>query len=138
INTQRGQVALNHFVTLQPAQKTGIVRRVDGIRTTTIQADIAPGERLDALLDQLRSQYHLLPEDVQVRIAGEDEDQREAGQFLVSAFLVAILLMALILVIQFNSLYQTTLVLSAIVFSTAGVLIGLLVNGQSFGIVMVG
>lgn len=138
INTPRGQVALTQFVKLQPAQKTGIVRRVDSVRTTTIQADIAPGERLDALLDQLRSQYHLLPEDVQVRIAGEDEDQREAGQFLVSAFLVAILLMALILVIQFNSLYQTTLVLSAIVFSTAGVLIGLLVNGQSFGIVMVG
>src|SRR5690554_4019787 len=46
--------------------------------------------------------------------------------------------MALILVIQFNSLYQTTLVLSAIVFSTAGVLLGLLVNGQSFGVVMVG
>ena len=46
--------------------------------------------------------------------------------------------MTLILVVQFNSFYQTLLVLSAIVFSTAGVLIGLLVNQQSFGIVMVG
>jgi len=44
----------------------------------------------------------------------------------------------LILVTQFNSLYQTVLVMSAIVFSTAGVLLGLLINGQSFGIVMVG
>ncbi|MGB1299002.1 MAG: efflux RND transporter permease subunit, partial [Psychrobium sp.] len=47
-------------------------------------------------------------------------------------------LMALILVTQFNSFYQTALVLSAIVFSTAGVLLGLLVTGQTFGIVMVG
>lgn len=138
VNTSRGQVALTHFVEVQPAQKTGTLRRVDGIRTTTIQADIAPGQRLDALLDQLRSKYHLLPDDVQVKIAGEDADQREAAQFLVSAFLVAILLMALILVIQFNSIYQTLLVLSAIVFSTAGVLLGLLINSQSFGIVMVG
>ncbi|MGL6215171.1 efflux RND transporter permease subunit, partial [Billgrantia desiderata] len=38
----------------------------------------------------------------------------------------------------FNSLYQALLVLSAIVFSTAGVLMGLLINGQPFGIVMVG
>lgn len=138
VNTQRGQVALPQFVQLEPAQKTGILRRVDGVRTVTIQADVAAGQQLDALLDQLRSQYHLLPEEVQVKVAGEDADQREAAQFLVSAFLIAILLMALILVIQFNSLYQTLLVLSAIVLSTAGVLLGLLINGQSFGIVMVG
>ncbi len=46
--------------------------------------------------------------------------------------------MALVLVTQFNSLYQALLVLSAIVFSTAGVLMGLLITGQPFGIVMVG
>ncbi|TNE80434.1 MAG: efflux RND transporter permease subunit, partial [Gammaproteobacteria bacterium] len=47
-------------------------------------------------------------------------------------------MMLLILVTQFNSLYQTFLILSAIILSTAGVLLGLLFNGQSFGIVMVG
>ena len=138
VNTTRGQVALPYFVDVLPAQKTGTVRRVDSMRTTTIQADIAPGERLDALLDQLREKYDQLPEGVEIRIDGEDADQREAAQFLMSAFLIAIFLMALILIIQFNSVYQTVLVLSAIVFSTAGVLLGLLVNGQSFGIVMVG
>lgn len=138
VNTTRGQVALPYFVDVLPAQKTGTVRRVDSMRTTTIQADITPGERLDALLDQLREKYDQLPEGVEIRIDGEDADQREAAQFLMSAFLIAIFLMALILIIQFNSVYQTVLVLSAIVFSTAGVLLGLLVNGQSFGIVMVG
>ena len=138
VNTTRGQVALPYFVDVLPAQKTGTVRRVDSMRTTTIQADIAPGERLDALLDQLREKYYQLPDGVEIRIDGEDADQREAAQFLMSAFLIAIFLMALILIIQFNSVYQTMLVLSAIVFSTAGVLLGLLVIGQSFGIVMVG
>lgn len=138
VNTSRGQVALSHFVDLLPAQKTGTVRRVDGMRTITIQADVAPGARLDALMNQLREKYDQLPEGVEVRIDGEDADQREAAQFLMSAFLIAIFMMTLILIIQFNSVYQTLLVLSAIVFSTAGVLLGLLVNGQSFGIVMVG
>ncbi len=46
--------------------------------------------------------------------------------------------MLLILLVQFNSFYQTALILSAVVFSTAGVLLGLLINGQSFGVVMVG
>jgi len=71
-------------------------------------------------------------------VGGEGEDQQQSARFLTGAFVTAILLMMLILVIQFNSFYQTLLVLSAIVFSTAGVLLGLLVNGQSFGIVMVG
>lgn len=138
LRTQRGQVPLSHFVTLAPAPKVGTLHRVDGKRTITLQADIEQGFRLDDRLSALRGQVTALPEGVTLVVAGEDADQKEAGQFLVAAFGVAIFLMTLILVAQFNSLYQTGLVLSAIVFSTAGVLLGLLLNGQSFGIVMVG
>ncbi|PSJ47495.1 MFS transporter [Zobellella endophytica] len=138
LNTQRGQVPLSHFVTLTPAPKIGTLHRVDGRRTITIQADIAEGYRLDERLAALAGQNIGLPSGVGLVVAGEDADQREAARFLTTAFLVALFLMTLILVTQFNSLYQTALVLSAIVFSTAGVLMGLLLNGQSFGIVMVG
>ncbi|HTN35232.1 MAG TPA: efflux RND transporter permease subunit, partial [Marinobacter sp.] len=78
------------------------------------------------------------PDGVSVKFAGEKEDQQQASNFLISAFLVALAIMLLILVTQFNSLYQAFLILSAIVLSTAGVLLGLLLNSQSFGIVMVG
>ncbi|WP_375055138.1 efflux RND transporter permease subunit [Zobellella sp. DQSA1] len=138
LNTSRGQVPLSHFVTLSPAPKIGTLHRVDGRRTITIQADIAEGYRLDERLAALAGRGIELPAGVGLMVAGEDADQREAAQFLTTAFGVAIFLMTLILVTQFNSLYQTALVLSAIVFSTAGVLMGLLLNGQSFGIVMVG
>ena len=138
LNTPRGQVPLSHFVTLAPAPKVGTLHRVDGKRTITLQADIEQGFRLDERLSALRGQVTALPEGVTLVVAGEDADQKEAGQFLIAAFGVAIFMMTLILVTQFNSLYQTGLVLSAIVFSTAGVLLGLLLNGQSFGIVMVG
>lgn len=139
INTQRGQVPISHFVTLEPAPKVGTLNRIDGRRAITLDADLAPGyladERLRALLDAGRDN---LPDGLMVNVAGEQEDQQESMQFLTSAFLVAIGLMALILVTQFNSFYQAGLVLSAIVFSTAGVLMGLLITGQAFGIVMVG
>jgi multidrug efflux pump len=45
---------------------------------------------------------------------------------------------AIILVTQFNSFYSTFLILSAVVMSTVGVLLGLLVTNQAFGIVMTG
>ncbi|WP_404463380.1 efflux RND transporter permease subunit [Vreelandella aquamarina] len=139
INTPRGQVPISHFVEITPAPKVGTLNRIDGRRAITVEADLAPGfladERLRALLDAGQDQ---LPDGLMVNVAGEQEDQQESMQFLVSAFLIAIGLMALILVTQFNSYYQAALVLSAIVFSTAGVLMGLLITGQAFGIVMVG
>ena len=138
LNTPAGQVPLSNFVDLQPAPKVGTLRRVDGDRTITLQADLAEGARLDERLRALREALGDVPAEVKVKFAGEDADQREAATFLMTAFVVAIFLMAIILVTQFNSLYQAALVLSAIVLSTAGVLMGLLINGQSFGIVMVG
>lgn len=138
INTARGQVSLSQFVTLQPGEKTGNIVRVDGQRAVTIKSDIRPGERVDALLKALQAELPEAPEGVSVKFAGENEDQQQASTFLFTAFLIALAMMLLILVTQFNSLYQSFLILSAIVLSTAGVLLGLLLNGQSFGIVMVG
>jgi multidrug efflux pump len=138
INTARGQVPLSEFVALEPGQKTGSIVRVDGQRTITIKSDLEPGRRVDELLRSLQADMPEPPQGVTVQVAGENEDQQQAANFLATAFLVAIALMLLILVTQFNSLYQTFLILSAIVLSTAGVLLGLLLNGQSFGIVMVG
>ena len=54
------------------------------------------------------------------------------------AFMLALFIMAVILVIQFNSFYQALLILTAVVFSTIGVLLGLLITDQPFGIVMSG
>ncbi|KXS51159.1 MAG: acriflavin resistance protein, partial [Marinobacter sp. T13-3] len=138
INTPRGQVPLSQFVTLESGNKTGTVMRVDGLRTITIKSDVAAGRQMDELLQTLQAQMPEPPEGISVRAAGENEDQQQAANFLTTAFLVAIGLMVLILLTQFNSLYQTLLVLSAIVLSTAGVLLGLLLNGQPFGVVMVG
>ncbi|TGN41142.1 efflux RND transporter permease subunit [Marinobacter confluentis] len=138
INTARGQVPLSQFVELTPGDKVGSIVRVDGQRTVTIKSDVEPDRQADALLKFLQDRMPETPEGVTVSLGGENADQKQAADFLAAAFLVAIGLMLLILVTQFNSLYQTLLILSAIVLSTAGVLLGLLLNGQSFGIVMVG
>jgi multidrug efflux pump len=138
--TQRGLVPITNFVTMQPAPLTGLVTRVDGQRVHTIEADVAPGrlvgERVEALHQAIDSAG--IDPAVSVNFRGQIEDQAEAGNFLVMAFLIAVFLMLLILVVQFNSLFQAFLVLSAIVFSTAGVLLALLVRQEPFSIVMSG
>lgn len=138
VQTRRGQVPLSNFVTISPAPKTSIVNRVDGNRAVTIKSDLADGAQVAERLNALLGSGLALPEGVMVNTAGEGADEQEAANFLVTAFVVAIFLMLLILLVQFNSWYQSLLVMSAIVFSTAGVLMGLLINSQPFGIVMVG
>ncbi|RUO30851.1 MFS transporter [Aliidiomarina sedimenti] len=139
VQSSRGQIPIANMVELEAAPKVGTLRRMDGRRAVTIEADLEAGYQLDERLQSLQQEVlNELPDGVFISIGGEGEDQQEAAQFLMMAFLVAIFLMTLILVLQFNSLYQTFIVLSAILLSTAGILGGLLLNGQSFGIVMVG
>ena len=51
---------------------------------------------------------------------------------------MSLLLMFVLLVTQFNSFYQSSLILFAVVLSTAGVLIGLLVTGNPFSAILTG
>ncbi|MDX1336280.1 MAG: efflux RND transporter permease subunit, partial [Gammaproteobacteria bacterium] len=142
VPTSRGMVPISNFVELTPAAKTGTLNRTDARRVMTIQSDVAEGllvdNKLKELVAALQAQRESLDPLVSIQPKGESEDQQEAATFLSNAFLTAIFLMAVILVTQFNSIYQAFIVLSAIVFSTAGVLIGLMVTAQPFGIVMVG
>lgn len=140
VPTAQGLIPISNFVTFEPAQKTGTLTRIDGRRVLTIQADVEEGLLVDDMVRKIKSALPGadLDPSVSVRFKGQDEDQKEAAQFLANAFITAVFLMTIILVTQFNSFYQAILVLSAIIFSTAGVLIGLLVTGQPFGIVMGG
>jgi hypothetical protein len=65
---------------------------------------------------------------------------QSAGEYqqALSFFKQALALMAILLVTQFNSYYQALLILSSVLLSTAGVLLGLLITGQTFSIILTG
>ncbi len=79
-----------------------------------------------------------LPAGIEFEWTGDQEDQAESQAFLTSAFSAALGLMFIILLAQFNSFYNATLVLLAVVLSTTGVLVGMLVMDQYFSIIMTG
>lgn len=140
VPTSSGLVPISNFVTFAPAERTGVIRRIDEKRVATIEANVAPGvlvnDQVIALTAALNGAD--LPEGVAFSFAGEAEDQQESMIFLVGAFITAIFLMFVILVLQFNNFFQAFVVMSAIIFSIAGVLLGLIVTGRPFGIVMGG
>ncbi len=106
---------------------------LDG-ETTTVAVN--GNERIEALTEWLDT--NPLPASVSYEWTGDQEDQAESGAFLANAFAGALGLMFIILLAQFNSVYNSVLVLLAVILSTTGVLIGMLVMDQAFSIIMTG
>ena len=141
VNTLAGSVPIGNFVERTAAPRVGNLQRTDGVRTLTVEADVPDGVLTDDKVRELQEYFAGIDDwdpAVSVRFRGETEDQAEAQAFLTRAFTAALFLMAIILVTQFNGYYQALLILTAVVFSTVGVLLGLLVTNQPFGIVMSG
>ena len=140
IPSQQGAVPLSNFVTRLARHKVGTINRSDGRRVMTVEADVGEGILPDVKVGEIREWLARSDFDPRLEFTfkGEDQEQREAEAFLLKAFGVALFIMAIILVTQFNSFYQASLILSAVFFSTIGVLLGLMITGQPFGIVMSG
>ncbi|MEQ8371216.1 MAG: efflux RND transporter permease subunit, partial [Alphaproteobacteria bacterium] len=140
LQTSEGAVPMSNFVQRTPVQRTGTLFRSDGTRVITIKADVQPGVLADDKVRQIRSWLAgaSLNPAVEVTFKGEDEEQKAAQAFLQRAFVIALFVMAIILLAQFNGFYSVILILSAVVMSTTGVFLGLLILGQPFGIVMSG
>ncbi|MCO4842175.1 MAG: efflux RND transporter permease subunit, partial [Yoonia sp.] len=140
VPTNSGLVPISNFVTFEPSPRTGTINRVDQNRVVTIDSNVAPDVLVNDQIVALRTALEKmdLPDSVTWTFGGEAQDQMDSMIFLMSAFASAILLMFVILLTQFNNFYQAFIVMSAIIFSIAGVLLGLLVTGRPFGIVMGG
>ena len=138
IPTPEGQVPISTFIDRVPAQKVGTIRRIDMRRTLAIDADTAPGVLVDDVVRSLKASVPKLDIDPRVSwsFRGSTEDQQEDMNFLANAMLMALAIMAIILVTQFNSIYQAGLILTAVLFSTGGVLLGHLLMGKPFGVIM--
>ncbi|MDH5904707.1 efflux RND transporter permease subunit [Vibrio splendidus] len=140
VKTPAGLVPITNFAQIVPDHKQDTIKRLDGKRVVNIMADMEEGYNLALELPKIeRALSELgLPSSVEFRIRGQNEEQENSSAFLQSAFLVALAVMALILITQFNSFYQAFLILSAVLFSTVGVFVGLLIFQRPFGIVMSG
>jgi multidrug efflux pump len=140
ISSDEGRVPISNFVKRVAKQRTGTVRRSDSKRVFSVKADVAEGVLVDGKVKLIRAWLLTANLDPRIRVVfkGEDEEQNKAKAFLGKAFGVALFIMAIILVTQFNSFYSAFLILTAVVMSTIGVFIGLLITNQPFGIVMGG
>jgi multidrug efflux pump len=140
ISTAQGMVPLSNFVKMQPAPGVDTFKRVDGMPVELIRAAVINGVLADTMvgkIDDWLQQQDFDPA-VNIRFRGANEEQADSMAFVAAAFLLALALMFILLVTQFNNFYQSFLILLAVIMSTAGVLLGLLVLGKPFSALLTG
>lgn len=140
VSTSEGQVPISSFVTRVAKPKVSTIFRQNGKRNMFVRADTEAGVLATdkvAEVEEWMKTANIDPSiDVVFRGANEEQDKSQA--FLATAFSLALALMAILLVTQFNSFYQALLILSAVIMSTVGVLLGLILLEQPFSSIMTG
>ena len=125
----------------QVVRTTGLtdIRRKDYKRVVTITADAQGRLANDVLTDvKTRLASFNMPSGYSIDFAGEQKEQEEAASFLMRALLVTVFLIFLLMVSEFNSIKVPFVIMISVLLSMIGVLIGLLVTGEPFGIIMTG
>jgi multidrug efflux pump len=120
----------------------GGIRRKDQERLVTIASNITTAyqPRQTEVINQVKAALDAFPktEGVTVGFAGEDQEFIDAATFLGRSLLISLGIILLILVVQFNSMGKTLIILSEVVFSIIGVLLGMFVFKMDFSVIMMG
>ena len=134
------QVPLSSFAQIDYVNTYGGIKRKQEKRiiilSSNVLGDYNPNEvvsNIQSEIDQFKA-----PNGVQVKMAGEQEEQLETAAFLGTAMLVALGLILIILVTQFNSVSKPLIILSEILFSIIGVILGITIFRMEMSIVMSG
>jgi multidrug efflux pump len=135
-------IPLSSVARWQMAEGYGSIRRKDMDRVATVSSDVKSGLNSNAVLAEVQEVLadfpDRLPPGYAMRWTGQQQDQEEAQAFLMTAFLIALMLIAFVLVSQFNSVVKPVIILTSVVMSTVGVLLGLVVFRMPFVIIMTG
>ncbi len=140
IETRSGQIPISNFVEKKPKKNVSYIRRYDTRNAMYVKANVAEGVIAADKVSEIQkwADEQDYPSYIDIAFGGENEEQTESMKFVTQAFIISILIMAALLVTQFNSFYQSFIILTAVIMSTAGVFFGLLVFNQPFSAIMHG
>ncbi len=134
------QVPLSAIAKVDYSNTYAGIKRINQKRVITLYSNVLGGFNAnDVVADiQGRLDSYPTPDGVTIKMTGEQEDQKETAAFLGVAFGLAFALIFMILVLQFNSISKPVIILSEIIFSFIGVLIGFSLFKMEISIIMTG
>jgi multidrug efflux pump subunit AcrB len=135
------RVPVSSVVNIDLTSTLGSVKRKDQKRVITLRSNVLTGYTPTAVNAEIAkhiANFKKKPDDVNIKQTGEGKQQAETGAFLLKALVIALLLILFILVLQFNSVSKSVIILTEIIFSVIGVLLGFAITKMQVSVVMTG
>jgi multidrug efflux pump len=140
LTTSAGQVPMSNFLKSDVEPLVNVLYRLDGVPSVFVKGNVATGFFANDKIQELNTWIgqQKWPDEVKFKFRGNDEDQNKFGNFLVKAMIASVFMIFMILIVQYNSFYHVMITLSTVIMSTVGVMLGMLVTGQYFSMIMTG
>jgi multidrug efflux pump subunit AcrB len=134
------QVPISSFADVHYANTYGGIKRKNQKRIIILSSNVLNGFNPNEVVANIQAKIadFRTPDNVEIKMAGEQEEQKETASFLGNALLISLGLIFLILVTQFNSVGKPIIIITEIVFSIIGVLLGVAIFKMEMSIVMSG
>ena len=134
------QVPLSSFAGIDYVNTYGGIKRKQQKRIIILSSNVLGDYNANEVVAEIQTEINQFkaPDGVEIKMAGEQEEQMETAAFLGSALMYAFGLILIILVMQFNSISKPLIILSEILFSVIGVLLGMIIFRMEMSIVMSG
>ncbi|HPZ89135.1 MAG TPA: efflux RND transporter permease subunit, partial [Flavihumibacter sp.] len=137
------EIPIGALVKVEPTSTFGSVKRKNQKRTITIRSNVLTTQGYNAtavnqVITQHLESFKGKAEGVTIKQTGEGEQQAETGAFLGKALVIALSLILLTLVLQFNSISKSVIILTEVVFSVIGVFLGFSIFGMEASVLMTG
>ncbi|RNI28895.1 efflux RND transporter permease subunit [Rufibacter latericius] len=134
------QVPVSAVASIKYSTTYGGIKRKNLKRVITLSSNVLGGYNPNEVVANIQTALDRFPapEGYEIRMGGEQEDQKETMDFLSLAGIASMGLIFLVLVTQFNSVSKSLIILSEVIFSVIGVLLGFSVFNMDMSIVMTG
>jgi len=137
---QLRSIPLSTVATINYTSSYAGIKRLNQKRVITVYSNVLSGYSANDIVPVINSElskFHL-HEGTNVKLTGEQEDQAETASFLMKAMIIALGAIFFILITQFGSVIKSLIILSEVIFSIIGVLLGVMLFHMDLVILMTG
>ena len=139
-NGQIVQIPISAISTTEKKYTFNQIKRKNSKRVITIYSNVLTGANGDGITKQiesaLKTSNYKMAGDITYSFSGEQEQQKKDSSFLFGALLLALASITLIIVLQFNSISKTLVIMFTVLLSFSGVFYGYVIAQMDFVILM--
>ncbi len=137
---QLRSIPLSTVATIDYTSSYAGIKRLNQKRVITIYSNVLTGysaNNIVPVINREAAKFHF-HDGTNVKLTGEQEDQAETSMFLLKAMVIALGVIFFILITQFGSVIKSFIILSEVIFSIIGVLLGIMIFHMNIVIMMTG